>query len=115
MNVKNKYQDILICECASAEHQIIIRNWQEDDDVYCTIHLTTYKNFFKRFWRGLKYAFGYKCKYGDWDDFVLGAEHINNLKNIIRILEKDKIQVNLVQRSSEDLKANSCDAYEKLM
>lgn len=65
---------IFICECCSYEHQVIFW-WDEDEkQVYATFHLVTYKNFFQRLWRGIRYAFGYKSKYGAWDEFLFSPE-----------------------------------------
>lgn len=76
---------LLICECHSKEHQIIISN--DEDFAYCSIHLNKLP-FFKRLINGIKYIFGYRCKYGDFDEFLFSKEHINELKKIIKFLEK---------------------------
>lgn len=73
---------IFICECQSPEHQI--QFWYDDDEkyptMYVTTHLITYDNFFKRLWIGLKYAFGYKCRYGNWDEFLFKPTDVKDLK-----------------------------------
>ena len=46
----------------------------EDNELYVYIHLTTHRNFFQRFMYGLKYAFGYKSKFGAWDEFIFSKE-----------------------------------------
>jgi len=82
-------RDILICECNSTEHQVVFHYDGDDEVVYMHIHLTTYHNFFKRLWVGLKYAFGYKCRYGNWDEIILTKKHIPIFKNILLNLNKD--------------------------
>jgi len=69
---------VLICDCSSREHQIIIERDIEDNLIYCHIHLAKH-GFLKRLKYGLKYVFGYKCKYGNWEEFILKPEHIYNL------------------------------------
>lgn len=83
----DKTEDILLCECSSDEHQIILRSFDNDNEIYCSIHLTTQSSFFKRLWIGLKYAFGYKSKFGHWDEFILSKKHIEKLNWIIKKIE----------------------------
>jgi len=52
---------IMICRCHSLEHQMTFWLDEEDNTLYSEPHLITHKNFFKRLWYGLRYAFGYKC------------------------------------------------------
>lgn len=70
----------LICDCSSFEHQAIF--WKEKDfgnQLYVYFHLITYENFFKRLWYGLKYAFGYRSKFGAWDQFIFNPENEKKL------------------------------------
>jgi len=62
---------ILICECHSLEHQVSFWYEQDDGTLYVETHLVTHRNFFKRLWVGLKYAFGYKSRFGEWDEILL--------------------------------------------
>jgi hypothetical protein len=62
---------ILICECHSLEHQVSFWYEQDEGTLYVETHLVTHKNFFKRLWVGLKYAFGYKSRFGEWDEILL--------------------------------------------
>ena len=57
-------------------------------DLIFTVHLNQYRNFFKRFWTGIKYIFGYKCKYGQWDCFELKHSDIPEFKRILDVVEK---------------------------
>lgn len=86
--IKNQTPTIILCECSSREHQIIFEYDNEDNLVYCNIHLVKYR-FFKRLKEGLKYIFGYKCKYGNFEEFVLKKEHANTLLEISGLLNKD--------------------------
>ena len=36
---------------------------------------------------GLKYIFGYRCKYGDFDELVLSSKHIKALENVVNYLK----------------------------
>lgn len=70
-----------ICACHSREHQLAF--WKDDDIVATQVHLTTYRNFWKRLWVGLKYAFGYKCVYGNFDEFIWKEEDLKQLKTFL--------------------------------
>lgn len=78
----------MICDCSSAEHQIIFHYDEEEKLVYCSIHLSSH-NFFKRLKLGLRYIFGYKCRFGHWEEFILKTEHSNKLKEISDFLSND--------------------------
>lgn len=73
-------RQILICKCHSPEHQVLFWYDEEDKDLYCELHLTTHRNFFKRLWYGLKYAFGYNSRYGAWDSTIFKEEELEKLK-----------------------------------
>ena len=80
-------RDTFICDCHSLEHQYSFWYDEEDNMLYVEPFLTTYNNFFKRLWYGLKYAFGYKSQYGSFDEFVVKKE---DAEKLIKILEKIK-------------------------
>lgn len=80
--------DIILCECGSCEHQILIHKDEEDSEVYLSIHLITYQNFFQRLWIGIKYAFGYTSRYGQWDSIILEKEHADQLQEVVNYLRK---------------------------
>ena len=73
-------REIYICKCNSIEHQASFWYDKEDNEVSIEVHLTTHKSFLKRLWVGVKYAFGYKSKYGEWDTMILKNEDLNKLK-----------------------------------
>lgn len=86
-NKKTLTPSLLICECSSTEHQIVIHYNEDDNIAYCHVHLTTHKNFFKRLWAALRYTFGYKSKYGAWDEFILTPAHAKQLEGLLRLFE----------------------------
>lgn len=76
-------QDLFLCECGSSEHQFILQlfDWGKDEKYIeqnpeenltftMSVHLST-QGFWNRLVRGVKYIFGYKCRYGDWDEIIL--------------------------------------------
>jgi hypothetical protein len=62
------------CACYSDEHTLKFSYDPEDNELYTTVFLNQYRNVFKRVWVALKYVFGYRCKYGDWDCFIMRPE-----------------------------------------
>jgi hypothetical protein len=76
--------EVVICKCSSSEHQIIIRTFEndEDDEIYLDVHLASLP-FLKRVKYAFKYIFGYKSKYGAWDEFILSkTEFKNKIKQV---------------------------------
>ena len=89
--VESKRQhEILICQCNSVEHQVSF-TWVEDKeldgDVYMEIHLSKL-SFWDRLKHGIKYIFGYRCKYGDFDEVILKKEDVHKLERIVEFLKK---------------------------
>ena len=84
LNMSNMIeQKIFICECHSYAHQAIFWWNEEEKSLYVTIHLTTHRNFFKRLWKGLKYAFGYTSNFGEWDEFIFRPEDKKKLRTYL--------------------------------
>lgn len=74
------------------EHQIVI-SYQEDDyqEVYCNIHLVK-RNFFRRLWISIRYIFGYRSRYGNWDEFIFNPDDADKLQKIVDILRKKAVK-----------------------
>jgi len=68
---------MFICSCNSHEHQADFHTI--DGELYVTIHLTTHKSFFKRLISGIKYVFGYKSRFGAFDEFIFKEKELNSL------------------------------------
>jgi hypothetical protein len=83
--------DYVTCSCSSFEHTIrfILDEYEDSCDLYLEVPLMP-RPFFKRLWHGIKYIFGYHCKYGMYDCTMLDKE---KCQQIIDLLEnaKDKI------------------------
>jgi hypothetical protein len=77
--------EIIICDCSSAEHQMVLRFDEEDKMVYVEIHLVN-KRWYERLWMGIKYILGYKCCYGNFEEMVLTQKHARQVYNLYRFL-----------------------------
>jgi hypothetical protein len=84
-----EHPEIFICECHSTEHQLVFRHDPDDEyhELFIDVHLRTYKNVFKRIWVSLKYIFGYKCRYGHWDEFIFNKDDAQRLIGILNKLK----------------------------
>ena len=74
-------QEVIICECGLAEHQFVLSmyDWEDEIEVYLEPHLSTYRNIFKRIWVALRYVFGHRSRYGEWDCVLLGKEQLQQM------------------------------------
>lgn len=82
----------LDCECHAREHQIRFSRYEETDGkkyLYISFHLYDSSRFFRRIWRRLKHLFGYKCKYGNWDELIITKRNYQALKDAVLFLEED--------------------------
>jgi len=77
------------CECHSPEH---VMHWflladLEWPEVYATFMLDPEHNIFKRAWKAVKYVFGYRSKFGHFDEFCL---QLGDADRLIGVLEEFK-------------------------
>lgn len=66
----------LYCACSSNEHQISLESdeWEGKKDLYLAIHLSQSQPWYKRIVQAIKYVFGYRCKYGNFDEFIFTTD-----------------------------------------
>jgi sulfatase maturation enzyme AslB (radical SAM superfamily) len=55
--------------------------------VYIHTHLNK-KPFWKRIIYGIKYIFGYKCRYGAFDEFIVNPKDADKIQEIVNYLKK---------------------------
>ena len=71
---KNLRELYVKCDCHSPEHMFILSYYADDDDwdtLDFAIHLNSWKNIIRRIWTAIKYIFGYKSRYGEWDNVCI--------------------------------------------
>jgi hypothetical protein len=71
------------CQCHSADHTIFFDYDGAYGDLYMTIHLNTFRSFWKRLWYGLKYAFGYQCRFGAWDEVIIKPQDCAPIRSLL--------------------------------
>lgn len=90
--------DVIICDCHSTEHQMIVY-YEEEDDMsevrypmcYLHIHLNE-RNFWGRLKYGIKYILGYKSRFGAFDEFIISIENIDKFEKIVNHIKECKLR-----------------------
>lgn len=89
--VENKGQrETLICQCNSMEHQFSFVWWEDEElegEVYMEVHLKPF-SFWQRLKNGIKYIFGHRSIYGDFDDVILRKEDVHKIERVVEFLKK---------------------------
>jgi hypothetical protein len=85
---------IIVCACHSLEHQIAFYYDSEEKLLYLYPHLVTHRGFFSRLCYGLKYAFGYKSRFGAWDEIIIDQADQQKLIEYIKDSKKEPISNN---------------------
>lgn len=71
----------LECRCSTPEHTV--RFAKDEDSMYITFFLS-FGPWYERLFVATKYLFGYKCRYGHFDEIVLGRKEVENLVRILK-------------------------------
>lgn len=79
--------ELFICDCSSNEHQLIFSYDEDYKCVYVSIHLNPQYRWYRRLWYAIKYLFGYKCKYGNFEEFIFNPEDYPKLEKIATLLK----------------------------
>lgn len=80
--------ELFVCECSNVEHQLIFTYFDDEPgDVYMSVHLVPETSIWKRIKNAIKYIFGYKSKYGDFDEFIFKREDCEKLQKITNYLK----------------------------
>ena len=86
--MKNDNEILLMCECSSCEHQMVIRWDESDSEVYVNVHLVTWKGFWRRLLDGIRYVFGHRSVYGEFDEIILRKEDAEGLQRVVDHLKQ---------------------------
>lgn len=87
-------KEILICDCHSTEHQLVIYYSEDELDngkkyPMCYFHvLLNKKPFWERLVYGIKYIFGYQCRYGAFEEFIFNPQDAEKLEKLAKYLKK---------------------------
>lgn len=72
------------CACTSDEHTLRFTLDAEEEGIYTSVYLNTYRQWYKRVWVAIKYIFGYHCIHGHWDCTLIDRDNIHQLKTVIQ-------------------------------
>ena len=78
--------ELFICQCHNTEHQLIFSYFPDSDNVFVSVHLIP-NGFLKRIWSAIKYIFGYRSRYGHFDEFVFNKADVNKLQKVVNHLK----------------------------
>ena len=87
--------DIFICDCCSTEHQMVAyydEDFEPNGEVFVHIHLNK-RPFWERLVYGIKYIFGYECRFGAFDEFIFNPEDADKLQKIVDYMKKTQADV----------------------
>lgn len=83
----NTVNELFICQCYNTEHQLIFSYIPEYDSVYMSIYLIPEHRWWKRVWTAIKYIFGYRSRYGYFDEFIFNNSDADRLQKIVDYLK----------------------------
>lgn len=70
------------CECSSPEHLLRLSYFEDEpEEVFVEVHLNPKFRWYKRVWHAVKYVFGYRSCYGDFDEFIWSPEMVEKVRN----------------------------------
>lgn len=103
-------KEVLICDCFSTEHQFVFTYCKgeyenEFDDLSIEIRLVHRFGFWKRIVVGIKYIFGYRSRFGDWDCFDFDHENCDKLINALQNLKKNRQEI--IERHERNKNGNT--------
>jgi len=77
------------CQCSSDEHTLKFTLDEttgdfDDLEIWTSVFLNQYRPWWKRLWVAVRYIFGYKSRYGDWDCFIMRGEDIDRMMKMLQ-------------------------------
>lgn len=77
--------ELFICQCQNTEHRLIFSYFPDENKVYVSVHLIP-ATFWKRLVNSIRYLFGHKSKYGDFDEFIFSNQDADKLQSVANYL-----------------------------
>lgn len=81
---KSGEYEYIECVCSCACHNLRF-SWDPDPSfpkILVSVFLNSYYGFFRRIWLAIRYIFGFKSKYGQFDEVILMNEQVEQLENM---------------------------------
>ena len=86
-NMEEGKKELFVCQCDDVNHSLIMETDDEWGSVFCRVHLVR-DGFFKRIWNAIRYVFGRRSIYGDFDEFIFNPEDADRLQEVVDKLKK---------------------------
>lgn len=64
--------------------------FEDEKEVYCNVHLKPERNVLKRIIHAVKYIFGHRSAYGDFDEFIFNPKDADRLQSVVDHLRTEK-------------------------
>lgn len=72
------------CSCGVPEHQLeLLHDVDWNDEVTVFVHLTPFP-WYARIIPAIKYLFGYRCRYGCFDEVVLDIDEVDRVVEFLQ-------------------------------
>ena len=85
--LRQDHTHLLVCKCGDISHQCYISYDNDYNEVSLAIHLVREPSIFKRFIIALKYVFGQRSIYGDFDEIILSPADASKLQDVVNHLK----------------------------
>lgn len=86
-------EELFICQCGDPSHQFIIaadKDTIEGACAFVSVHLNREHSIFKRIWAAIKYVFGRRSIYGDFDEVIINPNDADKLQKVVDFLKRHK-------------------------
>ncbi len=108
--------ETFICECGSTEHMFMFRlddfyDGTPHPDLFLTIHLSPL-SLWERLKNGIKYIFGHRCRYGDFQETLLSDDDTERLIKFLQRVQDVKNKIRTTRLSEREGIASSLGATE---
>jgi hypothetical protein len=97
LKLDNELKEMYIsCECMTPDHHFRMMYFEDDIDetwpipeLYVSVYLSDV-GFFERLWYGIKYIFGFKCKYGAFEEVVISPKKAKWIRDFLNFYLENK-------------------------
>jgi hypothetical protein len=96
------------CACAWPEHTLRFVYDPDEGDLWTEVHLT-HDVWWKRLWTAVRHVFGYKCKYGCYDCWLMKDEDVDRLIDLLQRKKERMKNVDVEKSSGPCVKQSDSD------
>jgi len=107
--------ELFVCDCSDTAHQLVFQFWdfgkdgeelwrpaKENANLTVCVYLNQFHGFWARLWIGIKYIFGYRSKYGEFD--VVNIRH-EDVGRMVKLLHKFSFRIEKYQAELDAIDA----------